>query len=538
MRNRKAFIHTINTDGSSLSSPMRAALACVALLASLIFLSAAPASAQSSNSQETRIVAALSGATLNGATPKGAAEFKQKADGSRSLEVEVEHVNLSAGTVLDVFVDNQKIGTITLDTLMAGKIELETEHGQTFPLINSRTRVVVAQQSGATVVAGSFSDVPPSPVPNPSPTPGPGGETRIEARLAGAPINGLTPTGHAKFRSRSGNRSLEVEVEKVNLSAGTILNVLIDNVKVGELILASTLENEFEIESERGASVPNVTSTSTVVITNAQGQTILSGAFNSGATTATPQSNDIDDSTYFVSQQYRDFLDREADDDGLDFWSNAIRQCGADAACVQRARVNTSGAFFLSIEFQETGYMLYRFNKESFGTMPRRNSFLVDMQAAAQGVIVGQAGWEQKLADNKRRAAETWVERPEFHQHFDGMSDDQFVDELFRNAGVQPSEAERNNLVEGLREHRETRATVLRSVAENPEFKRREQAPAFVLMQYFGYLHRNPDEGADRNMDGFNFWLHKLEDNGGDFHKAEMVRAFIESGEYRSRFDW
>jgi hypothetical protein len=79
---------------------------------------------------------------------------------------------------------------------------------------------------------------------------------------------------------------------------------------------------------------------------------------------------------------------------------------------------------------------------------------------------------------------------------------------------------------------------VLRKVADDAEFKRKEQNPAFVLMQYFGYLHRNPDEGADTDMSGFNFWLRKLDDNGGDFHKAEMVRAFIESGEYRNRFDW
>jgi hypothetical protein len=73
---------------------------------------------------------------------------------------------------------------------------------------------------------------------------------------------------------------------------------------------------------------------------------------------------------------------------------------------------------------------------------------------------------------------------------------------------------------------------VLARVADNAEFKRREQNPAFVLMEYFGYLHRDPDD------EGFAFWLKKLEDNGGDFHKAEMVRAFILAGEYRDRFQW
>jgi hypothetical protein len=534
-----------------------AALAAVLLAAYIIVLSSVVAFADGSSSTETKIEAALSGAAIGGLTPKGEAEFEQKADGSRRLEVEVEHVSLPAGTSSDVLVDGQKVGAPTLDSLMSGDLELETERGQTFPLVDSRTRVVVADASGNTIVAGSFGDITPTPTPSssPTPTPTPGasqtptptpgaspsptptGEVRIESLLAGGAIDGLTPKGHAKFRSRvGGEREFEVEVEKVNLPAGTVLNVLVNNVKVGELTLGSTLEAELELESEHGAAVPAVTTSSTVVVTNAGGQTVLSGVFNSAPTAETAKGNDIDDSNFFVEQQYQDFLDREPDDSGLAFWKGEIERCGGDDACVQRARVNTSGAFFLSIEFQETGYMLYRFQKETTGQMPRRKDFLVWMQQAAQGLVVGQAGWEQKLEDNKRRVADDWVSRPDFHARFDAMTDDQFVDALFRNAGVRPPEAERKGLVEGLRAGLETRATVLRKVADDAQFKQQEQNPAFVLMQYFGYLHRNPDEGADTDMSGFNFWLKKLEDNGGDFREAEMVRAFIESAEYRARF--
>jgi hypothetical protein len=543
---------------SNLTFATRAALAFIALAASFIIFAAAPAAAQTPTPTPSptatptpgatptptpvmnEFEAKLAGATINGVTPKGEAEYHIET-GGREFRVRIENVNLPAGTVLNVFVDGVKVGTISVAaSLQRSELRLKTENGQAVPQINSRTRVVVSDNSGATVVAGSFSNIVqpvPNPGPAPMPTPAPNGETRIEARLAGAPINGLTPTGVAKFRTRNGNRNLEVEVERVNLPAGTILNVFVDGVKVGELVIISTLENEFELETEHGQAVPNITTASNVVVSNTQGQTILSGVFST-AGIVTQQPNDIDHTTFFVEQQYRDFLGREADDSGLDFWSSEIAKCNGDAACVEARRVNTSGAFFLSIEFQETGYMLYRFNKESFGVMPRRNSFLVDMQAASQGIIVGTEGWQAKLEDNKRRAAETWVERPEFHSRFDGMNDDQFVDALYSNAGVVPAQAERNNLVEGLRTHMETRATVLRKVSDNAEFRRKEQNPAFVLMQYFGYLHRNPDEGADTNMDGFNFWLRKLDDNGGDFHRAEMVRAFIEATEYRHRFEW
>jgi hypothetical protein len=485
----------------------------------------------------TKIEADLAGAAINGLVPKGEAETKTFTDGNRKLEVDVSNINLPDGTILNVSVDGARVGTLRLAVMM-GELELETANGQTVPPINSRTRIVISDQAGNTIVAGSFSNIPPpGATPSPTPSPNPNGEIRLEARLAGAAIDGLLPKGHAKFRSRAdGRRNLNVEVEKVNLPAGTVLNVLVDNVDVGQITLNSTLENELELETEHGDIVPDIKAMSTVVVENKLGKTILSGVFNT--TTPSIQGNDIDDSRYFVEQHYRDFFDREADDSGLDFWEHQITSCGDDSDCREVARINTSGAFFLSIEFQETGYLLYRFNKSSFGTMPRRNDFIVEMQAIAQGVVVGQPGWEQKLEDNKREAAERWASRDDFRARFDGKSNRQFVTELFANAAVTPGEQEREDLISRLDSAVETRGSVMRRVSENAELSRKEKNPAFVLMQYFGYLHRNPDEGPDHDMSGFNFWLHKLDDNGGDFHRAEMVKAFLVAGEYRDRFQW
>ena len=63
-----------------------------------------------------------------------------------------------------------------------------------------------------------------------------------------------------------------------------------------------------------------------------------------------------------------------------------------------------------------------------------------------------------------------------------------------------------------------------------------ELNPAFVLLQYYGYLRRNPTDVPDNNDDGYQFWLAKLNQFGGDFVKAEMVKAFLSSAEYRNRF--
>jgi hypothetical protein len=95
---------------------------------------------------------------------------------------------------------------------------------------------------------------------------------------------------------------------------------------------------------------------------------------------------------------------------------------------------------------------------------------------------------------------------------------------------IPAADAFRNALVAGLNGATETRATVLRKVAEQEELNVREFNAAFVTMEYFGYLRRDPDTA------GFNFWLNKLNSFNGDFLAAEMVRAFIESLEYRQRF--
>jgi hypothetical protein len=80
------------------------------------------------------------------------------------------------------------------------------------------------------------------------------------------------------------------------------------------------------------------------------------------------------------------------------------------------------------------------------------------------------------------------------------------------------------------------RAIGLRTIIESAAFDTLEKNRAFVLMQYLGYLRRDPDAAPDNNLDGFNFWLNKLNQHNGDFHAAEMVKAFIVAGEYQARF--
>jgi hypothetical protein len=264
------------------------------------------------------------------------------------------------------------------------------------------------------------------------------------------------------------------------------------------------------------------------------------------------KTNAIEASDFFATQQYRDFLGREPDAAGLSFWTNEIEQCGFDTQCRQIKRINVSAAFFLSIEFQQTGYLVERMYKVAYGDVTevstglvvpviRRQEFLDDTPVIRNNVIVGQGDWAAQLEANKNTYAAAFVQRQRFTNAYPStMTPAEFVDKLNANAGGVLDATERANLVGELTGNNTSagRASVLRKVAEDADLDSREKNRAFVLMQYYGYLQRNPDDApeANRNFAGWNFWLAKLIQFNGDFVRAEMVKAFLDSTEYRNRF--
>ena len=271
--------------------------------------------------------------------------------------------------------------------------------------------------------------------------------------------------------------------------------------------------------------------------------------------TANSTTNPLDnsDARFFVRQQYLDFLSREPDQGGWDFWSNEITSCGSNPQCLDVKHVNVSAAYFLSIEFQQTGYLVERLYRTAYGSasgastfggahqfavpVVRFNEFLPDTQQIGRGVVVGQTGWEQVLENNKQAFAAEFVQRSRFTAAFPtSITAAQFVDTLNTNAGNPLSPTDRNQLVSDLSSGAKTRAQVLRAVAENQNLYNAEFNRAFVLMQFFGYLRRDPNSGQDTDYTGFDFWLTKLNQFNGNFQNAEMVKAFITSTEYRQRF--
>jgi N-acetylneuraminic acid mutarotase len=246
---------------------------------------------------------------------------------------------------------------------------------------------------------------------------------------------------------------------------------------------------------------------------------------------ALPVSNPIDDAQFFVLQHYADFLNRQPDAGGLAYWTDQITQCGSNSRCVHERRIGVSAAFFIEAEFQDTGYYVYRIYKASFGRQPNDAEFTSDRSR-----VIGGSSMEA----NKQAFADEWVQRAAFVAAYPiTMSNTEVVNKLFDSAGLTSSiyDAQRQQEISAMNAGR-SRALVLRDVIEVPDFKTIPDATnrsnsqynsAFVLMQYFGYLRRNQDQG------GYAFWLDMVNNREPNNYRA-MVCAFITSREYQLRF--
>jgi hypothetical protein len=269
-----------------------------------------------------------------------------------------------------------------------------------------------------------------------------------------------------------------------------------------------------------------------------------------------PDINVIDDTRTFVRQQYHDFLNREADPAGLAFWADNIDKCNdperrpADltvAGCREVMRINTSAAFFLSIEFQQTGNLVRSFyvaalDRPATNNMPGFAEFLRDTQAMQLGVVVGEGDWQQTLNHNRDVFMQQFVTRAEFVGLYPTTDTPaQYVDKLCQHARVTPTVSERDDAIAefgsaATADDTGARGRALLRVTQESSFQQRELNRSFVQMQYIGYLQRNPNDLPDGNFAGFEFWLQKLNSFNGNFIEAEMVKAFINSNEYRARF--
>ncbi|MGI8734448.1 MAG: pre-peptidase C-terminal domain-containing protein [Pyrinomonadaceae bacterium] len=279
-------------------------------------------------------------------------------------------------------------------------------------------------------------------------------------------------------------------------------------------------------ESARNISIPIIDDSFaegnenfTITLSNATGATL--GSPNTATITiqdneATDGANPIDGTAFFVRQQYLDFLNREPDPPGFAAWQAVINGCApGDTTC---DRIHVSSGFFRSPEFQDRGYFVYRFYPVAFGRKPVYTEFIPDL-AKVSGFLS-----TAELEAAKVAFINEFMTRTEFTNKYNGTTNTQYVDLLLSTAGI--THPARDFWIAALGNSTRTRAQVLREISETTEVYNKFFNQAFVVMQYFGYLRREPDAFYLQ-------WIAHL-DSTGDYRS--MINGFMNSTEYRIRF--
>jgi subtilisin family serine protease len=227
--------------------------------------------------------------------------------------------------------------------------------------------------------------------------------------------------------------------------------------------------------------------------------------------------NPISSNEFFVRQHYLDFLDREPDAEGYAYWTTILNGCGADLDCQNKVRVEISSRFFIELEFQRTGFFVMRLYQASFGNPPNYEQFITDRKQV------------QNTIESQKQFAAAWVQRQDFLAAYPAaMTHQAFVKKLYDAAGV-ANPAARAAAEQGLIAGTKSRADVVFDLVELAEFQAREYNPAFVRMQYFGYLRRNVE------TEGYNYWMN-VSTNIAPNNYRSMICAFVNSNEYQLRF--
>jgi hypothetical protein len=172
---------------------------------------------------------------------------------------------------------------------------------------------------------------------------------------------------------------------------------------------------------------------------------------------------------------------------------------------------------------------LYRLLLAARGEPPRYAEFIRYAEEVGRGVL--PTFDDQPVRENLRALAEALTESAQFKSKYGGLGDAEYVERVAANAGLPLGDAERDRLVDDLKTGRETRASVLLKVADDPRVADAEHDRSLVLLHFFAYLRRNPGDPPDRDLSGFDYWMAEVKKHGGE----DLYKAFSSSAEYKEK---
>jgi hypothetical protein len=228
--------------------------------------------------------------------------------------------------------------------------------------------------------------------------------------------------------------------------------------------------------------------------------------------------NPIDNDEFFIRQLYIDILGREPEPGAVNAWLAILNHCSPSTNC---DRVEVARGFVRGAEYHDRGYFIYRAFRSSLGRIATYGEFMIDMPKVS-GFLSAQ-----DLEANKVAYIDEFMNRPEFKSIYDPTigNPTAYVDTLLQRADI-PNHPKRADWIGALTNNSITRAQVLRQLMESSQLYTKYINEAFIVMNYFGFLRRDPD-AAYLN------WLNLFNQTGSD---RVIINGFIFSLEYRRRF--
>jgi hypothetical protein len=287
---------------------------------------------------------------------------------------------------------------------------------------------------------------------------------------------------------------------------------------------------QIALANPQGASLGTPVNATVTIVDNDTAQATTNPIHNQNFTPGQP--------AFFVRMQYLDFLSREPE--AGEPWTAVYAPCpnqdntDPNSPSANCDRIHVSANFFLSQEFQLKGFFVFLYYKVSFGSQSNPNYFPQYDEIIPDMRRITGATTEERV-DKTFNFAEDWVTRPAFVTRYGAMTNAQFVDTLLANVGATLTTTDpvsgqtRNSLVAALDAGTKTRADVLRIIVESQEVNRLQFNPAFVAMQYYGYLRRTPE------ISGYIGWLNTI-NPPTSANPRDMVNGFVNSAEYYLRF--
>jgi len=207
----------------------------------------------------------------------------------------------------------------------------------------------------------------------------------------------------------------------------------------------------------------------------------------------------------FAMQMYRDFLFREADTTGLNYWVKQIEQGGM-------SREQVAASFLVSTEFQKGIGSLARLYFGAFDRVPDRDGLAYWITQFKEGMSLSSI-------------ARSFVASTEFEQKYNSLGNEQFLDLVYQNVLHRPADAGgkaywMNQLISGF-----NRGDLLASFTESTEFKAASGNKVALTLDFVGLLGRAPDPVT------FNQLLNQPQTDN-----VTIIGQFIQSAEYIGRF--